>query len=127
MITCPLCGKEVKDNVDQKPVEDGHASNFYCPDYIQIRQPTTEDPIGKRLCHFSRRQLTHLVDGATAYTYQAIVPPYQIVWTTNNRVHVYKLNQDGDRDGKPIYSSKLQDYKTFLKTCQRFKVLVPFS
>ena len=128
MITCPLCNTPVKDPTDQKPVQDGHANNFYCPNYIEIHAPTQDNPVGKRICHLSRRQLPHLVDGATAYTYQAIIPPYQIVWIANGRVHVYKLTSDGDRDGAPIYSSKSPvTYNAFLKTCQRFKVLVPFS
>jgi len=128
MIHCPFCNAEVKDPTDQKPVEDDHANNYYCPSYVEIRRPTQEDAVGKRLCHFSRRQLSYLVDGATAYSYQAVMPPFQITWITNKAVCVFKLNSEGDRKSQtPIYQSKSGGlYKDFLKTCHRFKALVPF-
>lgn len=128
MITCPLCNAKVKDPTDQKFVEDGHANNFYCPDYIETHPPTKDNPVGKRICHFSRRQLPHLVDGATAYSYQAIIMPFQVIWTTGGSIATYNLTNAGDRDGQPVYKSKHPGtYNTFLKTCQRFKALRVFS
>jgi hypothetical protein len=133
MIICPICDTPVKDTTDQKPVENDHANNYYCPNYIIIHHPTQQDPVGKRICHFSRRQLKYLIDGATAYNYQAIVPPFQITWITGHKVSVWELDSNGERvqavgGHKRVYESKNKtDYKEFLKTVQRFKVLVPFS
>jgi hypothetical protein len=133
MITCPICDTEVKNRIDQKPVPDDNATDYYCPNYIDIHQPTQDNPVGKRICHFSRRQLKYLIGGATAFNYQAIVAPFQITWITGHKVSVYKLDSEGERVQtfgvhEKVYESKKKvDYKEFIKTCQRFKVLVPFS
>lgn len=133
MITCPFCNTEVKNRIDQKPVEDNSGTDFYCPNYTTIREPNADNAVGKRLCHFSRRQLRYLIDGATAFNYQATVPPYQITWITGHHVTVYELDNEGERvqavgGHKQVYQSKKKaDYQAFIKTCQRFKVLVPFS
>lgn len=122
MITCPLCNAEVQSKVDHKPVPDGSANDFYCPNMIIMGN--------KSLCHFTRRQYRQLVDGQAAYTYQVLVPPFQVAYTTNGHVVVHKVDNKGDREeaDKPYYQSKNKTgYGEFIKTCKRFKGLVIFS
>lgn len=128
MILCPFCQTPVLDTIKQQSVEDGHASDCYCPNYITIQAPNKENPVGKRICHFSRRQLKHLVNSNPVYSYQAIIPPFQIAWMTGKKVAVYKLDPEGDRIGDPIFQAKqTSTYQDFLHACQRFKNLVVFS
>lgn len=122
MITCPLCNYQVQSKVDHKPLLDGSADDYYCPNMITMDT--------RPLCHFSRRQYRQLVDGQAAYTYQALVPPFQITYITNCKVSVYKVDNKGDREAndKPYYQSKNKTgYGEFIKTCKRFKGLVIFS
>lgn len=133
MIICPICDTEVKNRIDQKPVPDDYATDYYCPNYIDIHQPNADNPVGKRICHFSRRQLKYLIGGTTAFNYQAIVAPFQITWITGHKVIVYKLDNEGERvqavgGHEKVYESKKPvQYNDFIKTCERFRVLVPFS
>ena len=124
MIKCPLCDMEVKNPIDQKKVEDSHANDFYandfyCPTYVKKFEDL-------KVSHYVRNQIKYLIYGASVYQYMATVPPFEIVWYTTGNLWVYQYDSK-TQEPEEKYHKKTGEFKAFLKTCHRFKTLVPFS
>lgn len=119
MITCPFCGVEVKDPVDQRHVEDDHANNFYCPTYVQRFDDLN-------VSHYARKQMKYLINGGKIYRYTALVPPFEINWYTTGTLWVYQYDKHS-QDPHELHHKKGASFKDFLHAYERFKILRPFS
>jgi hypothetical protein len=117
MITCPLCDLKVIDRIIKTPVEVGHASDFICPTKIDIGKNAP-------FPHYARTQLKYLINGNQVYHYVARVPPFEITWLTTGALTVCQL--DPKKGVSKMYDNKTTLFADFVKTCQRFKILVPF-
>lgn len=119
MIVCPFCGTEVKDPVDQRHLEDGHSNDFYCPTYVQRFDDL-------KVSHYGRKQMKYLVNGDKCFQHTAWAGPFQIVWYSTGNLWVYQYEKNS-QEPKELKHIKSANFKTFIKTFERFKVLVPFS
>ena len=119
MIICPFCQSPVKEPVSQKLVEDGHASNYYCPTYVKRYEDL-------KVSHYTRTQMKYLIGGQTVYKYTGWVPPFEIVWYTTGNLWVWQYDTQTNEPNE-LQHKKTAQKKDFVKTCERFKILVPFS
>lgn len=119
MITCPFCNEKVKDPVDQRFVEDGHANDFYCPTYVKRFDDLN-------VSHYGRKQTKYLINGDKCFQHTAWMGPFQIVWYSTGNLWVYQYAPNSQEPNE-LYHKKTTMFKDFVHTCERFKVLVPFS
>lgn len=127
MIICPLCQQlvhlsSVISLPSERYLEDGDLSNFFCPTYVDVHP-------GYRWCHYSRAtsQGSHLLSGYPLY--EAIIPPFSIMWYDGpNRIVVRQFNiEPVDFRLHRFLHEGTTDWNGFLHTCQRFQKLKAFS
>jgi hypothetical protein len=101
-------------------VEDNDTVDFYCPTSVKQYK-------GVIVSHYRRKRIDHNdIAGTSYYQYTGLVPPFIITWyTTNGSLWVDQYDPTTVRQ-EILYKTN-QDFTNFIKTCQRFKVLVPFS
>jgi len=109
MIICPVCNANFKESIE-----------------ICCWDKNTFYPNGSSYYHFTGK-LRGQSGKISIYSYQATIPPFQIVWKTNCAVTVYRLDAVGGRLEQVHQSAQPVNYDGFLQACQRFKILVPFS
>ncbi len=128
MITCPICEKEVATPSmipgTGKPLSDDSKGDFSCPTYVQVRP-------GIRWCHYTR--FTRHYTAKPSYTImQAIIPPFEILWHTDDKsLEVEEFFNFDDKthlfDYKLVYQKDEANYQDFLDVIKRFQNLRVFA
>jgi hypothetical protein len=99
-------------------VEDDHVSSFYCPTQVNKNWD---------ISHYSRQVTQVIGNKYRHFQYTAQVLPFVIDWYTGTgNLFVYQYNSTNEIHHKILQKAN-QDFETFIKTCRRFKILVPFS
>jgi hypothetical protein len=125
MITCPFCHKHVhlaRDGRDTCTLlSDQDTDDFDCP--------TMVEPIPHhRWHHYSRT-----TQKGTHTRYSAVFPPFEINWSTDGKLEVCQLTHEeisgyGTRVTTAMVMLQKENttFEDFIRTANRFKILVPF-
>lgn len=142
MITCPICEKLVRvpPNVSDMcrgleknsltlpgqeiNLRDGSPDDFCCNTYVEVHP-------GIRWCHYTRFT-RHFISKPSQTIMQAIVPPFEVLWSIDERdLEVQEFQMFDPKtykfDYKPVYQLDEAGFQDFLRAIKRFKNLRAFA